>query len=142
MDDQTGQIKLSKVMPEGMVFPFDFGYFPRTKVEDGDPLDVLVLSDGPTFPGYLVACSLIGVMLVRQKDKAKVVRNDRVVATAEASVLYSEGKQLGDRSPVLLKQINEFLVNYQRVRDVELTPLGHDGPDRAKELLEKASAEP
>jgi hypothetical protein len=51
MDDQTGQIKLSKVMPEGMVFPFGFGYFPRTKVEDGDPLDVLVLSDGPTFPG-------------------------------------------------------------------------------------------
>jgi inorganic pyrophosphatase len=141
MDNQTGRIKPSKVMPEEMIFPFDFGYFPRTKVEDGDPLDVLVLSDGPTFPGCLVACRLIGVMLVRQKDKAKVVRNDRVVAIAEASVLYSEGKQLGDRSPVLLKQIDEFFVNYQRVRDVEVTPLGHDGPDRAKQFLEKASAE-
>jgi inorganic pyrophosphatase len=140
MDEQTGRIKLSKVMPEGMVFPFDFGYFPGTKGEDGDPLDVLVLSDEPTFPGCQVACRLVGVMLARQKEKIKEVRNDRIVAIAEASVLYSEVKQLGDLSPVLLKQIDDFFVNYQRVRDIEVTPLGHDGPDRAKQLLERASA--
>jgi inorganic pyrophosphatase len=83
---------------------------------------------------------LVGVMLARQKEKIKEVRNDRIVAIAEASVLYSEVKQLGDLSPVLLKQIDEFFVNYQRVRDIAVTPLGHDGPDRAKQLLEKASA--
>jgi inorganic pyrophosphatase len=66
LDEQTGRFKLSKVMPEGMVFPFDFGYFPETKGEDGDPLDVLVLSDEPTSPGCLIDCRLIGVMLARQ----------------------------------------------------------------------------
>jgi len=140
LDEQTGQIKLSKVMPEGMVFPFDFGYFPGTKGEDGDPLDVLVLSDEPTFPGCQIACRLVGGQLAQQKDKTKDVRNDRIVAIAEASVLYSEVKQLGDLSPFLLKQIDDFFVNYQRVRDIEVTPLGHDGPEHAKQLLEKASA--
>src|SRR5882672_7644206 len=136
LDEQTGRIKLSKVMPEGMVFPFDFGYFPETKGEDGDPLDALVLSDEPTFPGCQIACRLVGVLLAQQKEKTKDVRNDRIVAIAEASVLYSEVKQLGDPSPVLLKQIDDFFVNYQRVRDIEVTPLGHGGPERAKHLLE------
>jgi inorganic pyrophosphatase len=139
LDEQTGRIKLSKIMPEGMVFPFDFGYFPATKGEDGDPLDVLVLSDEPTFPGCQIACRLVGVLLAQQKEKTKNVRNDRIVAIAEASVLYSEVKQLGDLSPVLLKQIDDFFVNYQRVRNIEVTPLGHDGPERAKQLLEKAA---
>jgi inorganic pyrophosphatase len=49
-DEQTGRIKLSKVMPEGLMFPYDFGFFPQTRSEDGDPLDVLILSDEPTFP--------------------------------------------------------------------------------------------
>ena len=45
---------LSKILPEGMVFPYDFGFVPRTKADDGDPLDVLVLTDQPLFPGCLV----------------------------------------------------------------------------------------
>jgi len=39
------RFKLSKVMPEGMMFPYDFGFVPATKAEDGDPLDVLVLTE-------------------------------------------------------------------------------------------------
>ena len=81
---------------------------------------------------------MVGGQLAQQKDKTKDVRNDRIVAIAEASVLYSEVKQLGDLSPFLLKQIDDFFVNYQRVRDIEVTPLGHDGPEHAKQLLEKA----
>lgn len=138
LDESTGRFKLSKVMPEGMVFPFDFGYFPETKSEDGDPLDVLLLSDEPTFPGCQIDCRLIGVLLARQKDKDKEVRNDRIVAVAEASVIHSEVMQLEDLSPIVLKQVEDFFVNYQRVREIEVIPLGREGPDSAKQLLEKA----
>jgi len=49
-DVNSRRLKLSKVLPEGMVFPFDFGFVPSTKGADGDPLDVLVLMDAPAFP--------------------------------------------------------------------------------------------
>ena len=61
-DPTTRRLKLSKVLPEGMVFPYDFGFVPATKGPDGDPIDVLVLLDEPTFPGCLVECRLIGIL--------------------------------------------------------------------------------
>jgi inorganic pyrophosphatase len=59
MDEHSGQINLSKVMPEGMVFPYDFGFFLETCGEDGDPLDVLILTDEPTFPGCQIDCRVV-----------------------------------------------------------------------------------
>jgi Inorganic pyrophosphatase len=48
---QLGAFQLKGVLPAGAVFPFDFGFLPSTKGEDGDPLDVLLLMDEPTYPG-------------------------------------------------------------------------------------------
>jgi inorganic pyrophosphatase len=62
---------LSKILPDGMVFPYDFGFVPGTKAEDGDPLDVPVLTDEPLFPGCLVACTLVGVIELRQEESRK-----------------------------------------------------------------------
>jgi inorganic pyrophosphatase len=56
LDEKSGRYKLSKIMPEGMVFPFDFGFFPGTCADDGDPLDVLVLCDEPTIAGARAYC--------------------------------------------------------------------------------------
>ncbi|MBV8049781.1 MAG: inorganic diphosphatase, partial [Acidobacteriaceae bacterium] len=132
--------KLSKVMPEGMVFPYDFGYIPSTKAEDGDPLDVLVLTDEPLFPGCLIECKLIGAIEAEQEEKGKKHRNDRLVAVATQSLLYSEIEKLGQLNPVVLKQIKDFFVNYQRVRDIRFTVLGEHGPERAVEILQKSAA--
>jgi inorganic pyrophosphatase len=140
-DEKTARFKLSKVMPEGMVFPYDFGYFPETRSEDGDPLDVLILSDEATFPGCQVDCRLVGVILARQRDKGKEEKtNNRIVAVAEASVLYSSVYQLSAMEPMVLKQIEDFFVNYQKVRDVEVTLMGREDSTAAKELLERAAA--
>jgi inorganic pyrophosphatase len=81
-DPDQGMYKLSQVMPEGMMFPYDFGFVPGTKAEDGDPLDVLVLSDEPLFPGCLVDCFLVGVIEAEQEMDGSVKRNDRLIAVA------------------------------------------------------------
>src|SRR5215211_5913119 len=60
--------ELSKVLPAGMVFPYDFGFVPNTEGEDGDPLDVLVLMDEPVFTGCLVQARLIGVIEGEQTE--------------------------------------------------------------------------
>jgi inorganic pyrophosphatase len=135
-DEETGSMKLSKVMPEGMVFPYDFGFFPNTKGEDGDPIDVMVLSDEPTFPGCQIDCRLIGLIRAEQKNaNGKQNRNDRLVAIAEASMLFANVKELDDLEPKLLKQIEDFFVNYQKVRDVEVKLLGRGNSAEAMQKL-------
>jgi inorganic pyrophosphatase len=138
-DPSTRHFKLSKVMPEGMVFPYDFGFVPSTKAGDGDPLDVLVLTDDPLFPSCLVDCILIGVIEGEQEDKGKVNRNDRLIAVAEQSLLYSETRTLQDVNSTVLKQIEEFFVNYQRVRNIRFTVLARKGAKEALAILRQAS---
>jgi inorganic pyrophosphatase len=139
VDEQTHRMKLSKVMPEGMVFPYDFGFVPGTRSEDGDPLDVLILSDEPTFPGCQIDCRLIGAILANQKEQGKAEKeNDRLIAVAEASVLYAGIKNLADLEPAVLKQIDGFFVNYQKVRDIDFVVTGHDDSLGAERRLNKA----
>jgi inorganic pyrophosphatase len=137
-DPSSQMFKLSKVMPEGMMFPYDFGFVPSTKAEDGDPLDVLVLTDEPLFPGCVVECSLIGVLKSEQTEQRHTNRNDRLIAVANQSVLYSETKALKDLNPKVLEQIQEFFVNYQRVRGIEVRILGNAGPREALQILAEA----
>jgi inorganic pyrophosphatase len=132
-------MKLSKVMPEGMMFPYDFGFIPGTKAEDGDPLDVLVLSDEPMFPGCEVECRLVGVIEAMQKEKGKENRNDRIVAVAAGSVLYAGINELSDLEPAVLKQIEQFFTNYQKVRDIEFKVLDRKGSRSAHELVQRTA---
>src|ERR687888_2009595 len=59
-DPELSVFELKKVLPAGMAFPYDFGFVPSTKADDGDPVDVLM--DEPAFPGCVLACRPIGVI--------------------------------------------------------------------------------
>jgi inorganic pyrophosphatase len=72
---------LDKILPAGAGFPFNFGFIPQTKAEDGDPLDVIVIMDDPAFPGCVIPSRVIGVIKAEQTDKGKKPeRNDRIIA--------------------------------------------------------------
>src|SRR5882757_3081895 len=75
-DFDFGMFRMNKILPLGMVFPFDFGFIPSTKAEDGDPLDVLLLLDEPGMQGTLVPCRPIAVLEASQKEKGEEFRND------------------------------------------------------------------
>jgi len=73
-DEQLGIFRISRVLPQGAVFPYDFGFIPGTRAEDGDALDVLVLQFPASFPGCLATVRLIGVLHAEQRDgRAHVV---------------------------------------------------------------------
>jgi inorganic pyrophosphatase len=141
-DEKTGRIKLSKVMPEGMMFPYDFGFFPGTRTEDGDPLDALILSDEATFPGCQIDCRLVGVIKAEQTEQDERSRNDRLIAVAEASVLYSGIRELSDLESAVLQQIEDFFVNYQKVRDIQFNILARESSQSAREVLATARQHP
>lgn len=132
-------MKFSKVLPEGMMFPYDFGFIPATKASDGDPLDVLVLSDEPMFPGCEIECRVIGALQATQREKGKENRNDRLIAVAEGSVLYAGVNQLSDLEPAVLKQIEQFFTNYQKVRNIEFEVIERGGSRAALALLREST---
>jgi inorganic pyrophosphatase len=78
--EEYGLFMFDKALPTGQSFPFDFGFLPSTIGEDGDPLDVLILTEEPTFTGCLVLARLLGVIEAEQTDKGETNRNDRFIA--------------------------------------------------------------
>src|SRR5262245_64152201 len=138
-DERHGQWRLSKVLPQGMAFPYDFGFLPSTRGEDGDPVDVLLLSDEPTFPGCVVPARLIGVLEAEQTEGGKTVRNDRLVAVVETPYNPAEFHSLKEVSRQRLDEIEHFFVSYNRMEGRRFKPLARRGAGRARELLEAAA---
>jgi len=133
---EKGIFLVDKLLPEGSVFPFDFGFLPSTHGDDGDPLDILVLMEEPAFPGCLVAARLIGVIEAEQTDKeGKTIRNDRLVGVACVSFRYRDVEALRDLPTVVLEQVEHFFIAYNEQEGRRFRPLGRFGPNRAEKLI-------
>ena len=136
-DEQTQSFKLKKILPVGQVFPYHFGFIPHTKAEDGDPLDVLVLLDEASWPGCIIECNLIGVMEATEKKLNKTVRNDRLIATANASEKYSTMKDISSGDHYLVKEIENFFNTYNNLQNKDFKVISKKGPKHAIELITK-----
>jgi len=123
-DPGTALFKFKKVLPLGMSFPYDFGFVPNTLGGDGDPLDVLVLMDEPAYPGCLVQCRAIGILVAEQKEKVgDKVRNDRIVAVTTASLAYDHIKELEQLGDKITEGIVTFFIDYNKNQGKVFTPL-------------------
>jgi inorganic pyrophosphatase len=137
-DEEHEMYKLKGVLPAGMAFPFDFGFLPGTKGEDGDPVDILVLMDEPTYPGTLVTARLLGAIEAEQKEEGKTERNDRLIAVADVSRNHKGIDHIDQLSPNLLHEIEHFFTSYNVAKGKEFRVLGRVGPERARELIHNA----
>jgi len=137
-DPVRGVIVLSRILPLGTSFPFDFGFIPQTKAADGDPLDALVLLDEPVFPGCLVECRALGIIVARQTEAGKTTRNDRVIATSLKSVAFKKIAKLGDLNPTIVEEIRRFFSTYHEIQGRKFRPLRNLGPGAAYDLIAAA----
>ena len=137
-DPDQGIFSLKKVLPAGMVFPYDFGFLPQTLAPDGDPIDVLLLMDEPAFPGCAVLARLIGVIEGEQLDGKEKIRNDRLVAVAEANHMYANVRKLKDLPDKWVKELQDFFVNYHSLEGKKYRLLGCKGADAALRLIKEA----
>lgn len=137
-DEKLNIFRLKKVLPEGMSFPYDFGFVPSTRADDGDPLDVLILMDEPGCTGCLVECRIIGAICGEQSEKGKKVRNDRLVGVAVSSHTHSDLKDIDDLNSSLLREIEKFFINYHEVYGEKFKVVGHCGPQEAMKLIKKS----
>jgi len=136
-DEKRKLFKLGSILPAGAVFPFDFGFIPRTLGADGDPLDVLVLMDEPAFAGCFVAARLLGVIEATQTEDGRTGRNDRLIAVSANAETHRGVKRLSDLDNKLIDQIEHFFVSYNSEKGKKFKPIGRHGPKRAKRLIQR-----
>jgi inorganic pyrophosphatase len=137
-EPRFGAFVLEGVLPAGAVFPFDFGFVPSTRGDDGDPIDILVLKDAPAFLGCIVPSRLIGAIQAEQTEKGKTERNDRLLAVAANSITHKSIRSLSDVSADLIGQIEHFFVSYNKAKGKKFVPKRRVGPDAARTLVERA----
>jgi len=111
-EPKYGIMRLKMTLAEGLMWPYDYGFIPQTIAEDGDPIDVLVLNDAPTFSGCLLEVRVIGAILVAKNG----VQNDRVVACPArrkgVSLKTDEFNDIDDLPKDMLAGIERFLIEY------------------------------
>ncbi len=139
-DDETGLFKLKKILPAGLVFPFHFGFVPHTHAQDGDPLDVLVIMDGESWPGCVIECKVLGVIEAEQTTNDITVRNDRIIASALASKGHEKINSIFDFDSFFVDEIINFLVSYTRLEEKKFKVIAKHGPQTAIDLIRKQVA--
>lgn len=132
--------ELTGILPMGFSFPYDFGFLPSTRGGDGDPLDVLVLSDESIPAATLVPCRIVGVLEAEQQDAdaSKPERNDRVVAVATHSHRFRECTALDDVATNVLDEVESFFVFYNQQKGGRFTPLARSDAAAAERLVKEA----
>jgi inorganic pyrophosphatase len=134
-DEDERIFELKKVLPAGMTFPYDFGFVPSTKADDGDPVDVLVLMDEPAFPGCVLTCRPIGVIQGEQGNKKEKVRNDRIVAVERDAHSWADIKTIDDLGKEFCRELQDFFVNYHSLSGQQYKVLAIKGPRQAQKLV-------
>jgi len=129
---------LGGLLPEGLAFPFDFGFIPSTLAPDGDPLDVMILMDEPAHVGCVLDVRVIGVIEADQSANGKTTENDRLIAVAVHSYAHEDHHSISEVPKSILDQVEEFFVSYNRSRGKKFKVKGRHGPKRAAVLVDEA----
>ena len=136
-DPESGLFELGGTLPEGMTFPFDFGFIPATLGEDGDPLDVLVLMEEPTHVACLLQVRIIGVIEAEQTQDGKTEINNRLLAVSIHSYSHENVTSIKELAPSMLKQLEEFFVSYNKLHGKKFKVTNVGGPKRALALIKQ-----
>jgi inorganic pyrophosphatase len=139
-DVKLGAFTVSRALPLGLSYPFDWGFVPSTKAPDGDPLDVLILHDAATYPGVLLLCQPLGVVEMNQDEqRGNRERNDRVIVMPLWYDRLGELKQAAGLPERLRQEIEQFFLNATFFTAKNLKILGWKGPKKASAIIKESN---
>jgi inorganic pyrophosphatase len=123
-DPGTNRFRVKKLLPAGLAFPYDFGFIPETKGDDGDPLDVLIFAEDSYLPGSVVECEIIGAIKAKQTSGDETVRNDRIIAMPALTMKKDDEVALENFSREKLTELENFFSYYNKMEGKEFRSLG------------------
>lgn len=133
-DKESGAIFVDRFMQVSMSYPCNYGFVPHTLSGDGDPIDVLVITDYPIIPGAVVKARPIGVIIM--EDESGMDEKIIAVPTAKLDVSRKDIKSIYDLSEILKNRINHF---FERYKDLEkgkwVKIIGWGDESQAKTLI-------
>ena len=137
MDKKSGALFVDRFLHTAMFYPGNYGFIPHTLSEDGDPIDVLVISAVPVIPGAVVRCRPVGVLVMQ--DQAGPDEKIIAVPTDDLHPFHTDVRSYHDLPTILLKQIEHFFQHYKDLEPAKWTKLGDwGGADVAERLIIEA----
>ncbi len=131
IDKKTGLIALDRVSHTSQDFPFDYGFIPQTLWHDGDPVDVVVLTTYPLFPGILVRVRPVAIMGMLDSGEA----DDKIIAVPVDDPRWNDVKDLKDLNAHTLREIEHFYSTYKKLQNKEVLIKDFAGKNKAEEAF-------
>lgn len=134
IDKKTGLIALDRVLHTSQDYPFDYGFVPQTLWEDGDPLDVVVLTTYPLVPGIMVKVRPVAVLSMVDGGDSDA----KVIAVPEEDPRWDSVKDLADINPHTLKEIDHFFLTYKKLQNKTVETHGFKDAASAKAAFDQS----
>jgi inorganic pyrophosphatase len=138
-DPKLGAFTLAKPLMAGLTYPYDWGFIPSTRAEDGDPLDALVIHDAATYPGLVMKCKPIGILEVVQKHDGRTERNDRLFVVPDRSPFEGNLQDIRRLPRFAIRELEKFFEATNALEAKELTFRGWHGPRRAIKAIKSVA---
>ncbi len=134
VDKESGALFVDRFMTTAMHYPCNYGYVPRTLADDGDPVDVLVITPFPLTPGVVVTCRAIGVLMM--DDEAGGDAKLLAVPTTKIQPIYDHWQKPEDINQMRLKAIQHFFEHYKDLEPNKWVKVqGWEGPEKARQEI-------
>lgn len=137
LDPRSGALFVDRFLHTSMIYPANYGFIPNTLAEDGDPLDVLVVTPTPVGPGSVIPARPVGVLLM-EDEKGK---DEKILAVPidKLNPFYTDVRLHTDLPPLLIEQIRHFFVHYKDLEPGKTSSVGEWAAlDVAQELIKLA----
>lgn len=136
IDKETGLIKLDRVNYSAATYPCDYGFAPQTLWDDGDAMDVIVLTTNPIPPGIVVTVRPVGLMKMTDDGES----DDKVIGVPTEDIRFDHVKDLPDITKHALKELQHFFEQNKKLKKkpVEITVHGFSGREDALKSVQRS----
>ena len=133
IDKKSGRIKLDRVINSSNVYPAEYGTIEETLSPDGDPLDILILSNEKTYPGCIIPARVLGYLDMVDNG----LLDYKLIAVVDVDPKFKEINDLDDLDEITLKEIKNFFENYKSLDDIEVSVGSFHKKDEALKIIKE-----
>jgi inorganic pyrophosphatase len=128
---RAGVIKLDRVLYSSLHYPGDYGFIPQTYFEDGDPLDILVVVNEPTFPGCVIEARPVGMFKMIDKGDPDF----KIIAVPATDPHFKDIQDLSDLAKHFPREVEHFFMTYKELEGAQVKNEGWTGQEEARQTI-------